>query len=99
MARPSSCGGEERAGGILELPGAAYLTEFRIELGLPIWRYEIGDIAIEKRIMLVHGQNTVHITYELVKGDGPIRLKLLPSVHFRPHEAPVAALPSTTSTQ
>jgi len=82
-------GGEERAGGVLELPGAAYLTEFRLELGLPIWRYEFADIAIEKRIMLVHGQNTVHITYELVKGDGPVRLKLKPSVHFRAHEAPV----------
>lgn len=81
--------GEERAGGILDLSGAAYLTEFRLELGLPIWRYELGAIAIEKRIMLVHGQNTVHITYELVRGDGPVRLKLLPSVHFRAHEAPV----------
>ncbi len=81
--------GEERAGGMLELPGAAYLTEFRTELGLPIWRYQIQQTIIEKRIMLVHGQNTVHITYDLIQGPGPVRLKLLPSVHFRPHEAPV----------
>jgi predicted glycogen debranching enzyme len=81
--------GEERTGGVLELPGAAYLTEFRLEMGLPVWRYEFGDIVIEKRVMLVHGQNTVHITYQLVRGEGTVRLKLLPSVHFRPHEAPV----------
>ncbi len=82
-------GGDERAGGVLELPGAAHLTEFRLELGLPIWRYEFGGVAVEKRIMLVHGQNTVHIAYDLVKGNEPVRLKLLPSVHFRPHEAAV----------
>lgn len=81
--------GNERIGGVLELPGAAYLTEFRLEMGLPIWRYEMNGIAVEKRVMLVHGQNTVHITYELVRGEGPVRLKLLPSVHFRPHEAAV----------
>src|SRR5437764_6659338 len=32
-------GGEERAKGALELHGADYLTEFRLEKGLPIWRY------------------------------------------------------------
>lgn len=81
--------GEERVGGVLDLPGAAHLTEFRLDMGLPVWRYEVGGLAIEKRILLVHGQNTVHITYQLVRGDGPVRLKLKPSVHFRPHEAPV----------
>ena len=82
--------GEERASGVLNMPGADHLTEFRLDLGLPTWRYEMGGFAIEKRIMLVHGQNTAHITYSLVRGDGPVRLKLLPAVHFRPHEASVA---------
>lgn len=80
--------GEERAGGNLQVPGAAYLAEFRLEMGVPCWRYEVNDSVIEKRIMLVHGQNTVHIQYRLL--DGPaLRLKLRPSVQFRPHEARV----------
>ncbi len=83
-------GGEERTGGVLELPGARYLTEFRLEQGLPVWRYEVNGFAIEKRVLLPHLQNTVHINYRLVTGDGVIRLKLRPSVHFRPHEAPVS---------
>lgn len=81
--------GEERVGGILDLPGAAYLTEFRLDMGLPVWRYELHGVTIEKRILLPHGQNTVHIQYSVVAGAGPVRLKLRPSVHFRPHEAPV----------
>src|SRR5213596_663870 len=30
-------GGEERIGDILEIHGARHLTEFRLELGLPVW--------------------------------------------------------------
>src|ERR1700689_4990993 len=32
--------GEERASGVLNLPGSDHLSEFRIEMGLPTWRYE-----------------------------------------------------------
>jgi predicted glycogen debranching enzyme len=83
-------GGEERLGGHLDVPGAAYLTEFRLEMGLPVWRYQLGGAVVEKRVLLLHGQNTVHITFRLVSGTGPVRLKLRPSLHFRPHEAPVS---------
>ncbi len=83
-------GGEERAGGALQLHGADYLTEFRLDMGLPVWRYAVGNIVFEKRILLPHRQNTVHVNYRLVEGAGPVRLKLRPSVHFRPHEAPVS---------
>ena len=83
-------GGEERVGGVLNVPGALHLTEFRLEMGLPIWRYELGGIAIEKQVVLPHGQNTVHVQYRLVAGDGIVRLKLRPSLHFRSHDAPVS---------
>src|SRR5262245_61366744 len=33
-------GGEERTGG-LDLPGAAFLKEFRLEKGIPNWRYAL----------------------------------------------------------
>src|SRR5438105_14844607 len=51
-------GGEERVGA-LTMPGAAYLTEFRLDLGLPVWRYEVRGFALEKRVVLPHAQNTV----------------------------------------
>src|SRR2546423_1012079 len=83
-------GGEER-GGTVDVPGAAYLTEFRLDRGLPVWRYQVGQTIIAKRVLLPHMQNPAHVNYRLVQGDGPVRLKLRPSVHFRPHEAPVNA--------
>jgi predicted glycogen debranching enzyme len=83
-------GGEERGAGVLQLYGANYLTEFRLEQGLPVWRYQVKDCIFEKRVLLPHRQNTVHINYRLVSGDGGLRLYVRPSVHFRPHEAPVS---------
>jgi predicted glycogen debranching enzyme len=83
-------GAEEFAGGRLDLHGAEHLVEFRLESGLPVWRYAAGGIIFEKRLMLAHRQNTVYLNYRLIEGDGPVRLKLRPSVHFRGHEEPVS---------
>jgi len=88
--------GEERAHGHLEVPGAEHLSEFRLEDGLPIWRYEVGGVVLEKQLLLPHLQNTVHVTYRLVSslsGQGPVRLELRPSLEFRPHEGSVSQPP------
>ncbi|HTI38611.1 MAG TPA: amylo-alpha-1,6-glucosidase [Vicinamibacterales bacterium] len=66
-----------------------HLVEFRLDTGLPVWTYKVGEFAIEKRVFMLHGQNTVHVTYRLLEGKGPLRVVLRPSVHFRPHEAAV----------
>jgi glycogen debranching enzyme len=79
-------GGDEREGDALEVPAMNHLVELRLEGGLPIWRYDVQDYVLEKRLLLPHSQNTVHITYQLLSGPGPVRLELRPSVNFRPHE-------------
>ncbi len=82
-------GGEERSVG-LQLHGATHLVEFRLELGLPIWTYAVEGFSIEKRVVMTHRQNTVHVAYRLLEGPGPCRLALRPGLHFRPHDAPVS---------
>ena len=88
--RAENLGGEERVGSVLNVQGAQHLVEFRLELGLPVWTYDIDGTVIEKRILMPHGHNTVHVTYALLQGEGTVRLKLRPAVHFRVHEAPVS---------
>src|SRR3954468_10579893 len=66
-----------------------HLSEFRLELGLPVWVYRLDAFTIEKRVLMPHGQNTVHITYRVVEGDGTVRFNLRPSVHYRGYEASV----------
>jgi predicted glycogen debranching enzyme len=81
--------GEEVYEDRLDLRAAKHLTEFTLESGLPIWRYEAEQHVIEKRLIMPHLQNTVHISYKLLSGKGPVRLRLRPSMHFRPIESPV----------
>jgi len=81
-------GGQERAGSGLEWPGAEHLAEFRLDFGLPVWRYELGATVVEKRVHMLHQQNTVHVTYHLIHG-GPVRIKLRPALHVRPLEGSV----------
>jgi len=81
-------GGQERAGSGLEWPGAQHLAEFRLDSGLPVWRYELGATVVEKRVHMLHQQNTVHVTYHLLQG-GPVRIKLRAALHVRPLEGSV----------
>ena len=83
-------GGEERTDQGPEMPGVQYLSVFRLEAGLPVWRYEVKGIVLEKRLYLLHLQNTVHITYRLVSGASPVQLTLRPLVYFRAHEGLVS---------
>ncbi|AUX47019.1 glycogen debranching protein [Sorangium cellulosum] len=62
------------------------LAEFRLEAGLPVWRYQGAGMVFERRLLMPHGQNTVHVTYTLLEGAGPVRIELQPWVNFRPHE-------------
>jgi predicted glycogen debranching enzyme len=75
-------------------PGCEHcVTEFRLENHLPVWRYEVEGVVIEKYVLFLHGQNTVHIHYRLIEGPDKVQLELRPSIHFRRHEAAVSELP------
>ncbi len=82
-------GDEDEVAGPNVVDRTEYLAEFRLELGLPVWLYRLDGFAIEKRIMMPYGQNTVHITYRVIEGSGTIRFNLRPSVHYRGYEAAV----------
>ena len=83
-------GGEEKVAGKLHIHGAEHLIDFRLEAGLPVWRYEVGGCELERRIFFAYRHNTVYVQYRLLKGPGRARLKLRPSVHFRGHDDPVS---------
>jgi predicted glycogen debranching enzyme len=83
-------GGEETSAGVA-FHGARALADFRLERGLPVWRYEIEGLILEKSLVLPHLQNTVFLRYRLLEAPGPARLRVWPSLHFRPHEGRVDA--------
>src|SRR5437762_7789845 len=84
-----SLGSGERAGGQLDLRAAEYLREFRLEDGMPGWTYHVRDLVVEKRVLLLHLQNTVHLIYRIIEGQTRPRLRLRPAFQFRNHESAV----------
>jgi predicted glycogen debranching enzyme len=86
-------GAEELAGIAPEATLA--LSEFRLEAGLPVWRYEVDGFVLEKRLFLPYRQNTVHVSYLLLSGKGKLRLGFRPAMHFRSHDAAVSEPRST----
>lgn len=70
--------------------GCDGLAAFRLELGLPSWRYAFGDIIIERQLVMLHGQNTVLLVWRLVEGAERLKLTLQPFLNVRPSDAKVS---------
>ncbi len=82
-------GALEHATDRLVLQDHRYLVEFFLEMGLPVWRYEIGGALIERRLWMPHCFNTVIARYRLLRGPSPVSLQLEPGIYFRSYDAPV----------
>jgi predicted glycogen debranching enzyme len=83
-------GGREHVSDTVGSQPSEYLVEVRLEAGLPVWRFDVNGIVIERRLFLTHMQNTVHVIYELIDGADEIELGLRPSANFRAQENPVS---------
>src|SRR5258706_11813673 len=87
--------GDEHGGREVAFPEDGILEEFAAENGKPVWHFSMNGIRIEKRVLMPHLQNTTYIVYRLLEGPAGLRLRLRPSLHFRPHEGLVAEPVST----
>jgi predicted glycogen debranching enzyme len=68
---------------------AVVVSDFRLVGGLPVWRYTFDEVVLEKRLFMPNEQNSIVVTYTLVRANQPIRFGLRPMVAIRMHEAPV----------
>jgi predicted glycogen debranching enzyme len=66
-------------------------VEFRLECGLPVWKYDLWGGVIEKRVLMPYRQNTVYVEYRYTQGEGAIRIGLRPGIQFRNHDAKIDA--------
>ncbi|MBA3769802.1 MAG: glycogen debranching enzyme N-terminal domain-containing protein, partial [Blastocatellia bacterium] len=71
--------------GTIHPNGYRHITRFSLD-PFPIWTFEIGTVVIEKRIFMVHGENSTVCKWRVVEGDaGEISLTLRPLAAFRDH--------------
>src|SRR5579863_7025779 len=65
--------------------GHNLLKSFRLD-PFPIFTYEVGGVEIEKRVCMVHGENTTVVEYEVL-GTTPCTLELRPLIAFRDYHS------------
>ena len=66
--------------------GQRYLTDF-IYNGNVTFVYQAGDLEIRKQLVLVHGQNTVAIDYEITNSGEVADFTITPLFNYREHSA------------
>ncbi|MFP2926603.1 amylo-alpha-1,6-glucosidase [Pyxidicoccus sp. 3LG] len=79
---------EERADGSSDEDGARYLRGFHLEGLVPVWEYQVGPTRLRRKLVMVHGENTVFIAWEHVSGP-EVGLRLRPFPVDRPHDKPI----------
>ena len=71
------------ASGAVEPQGFHFIEKFHLEGTTPVWRYEIGDARVEKRVWMEQGANTTYVQYTLIQGETSIELQLNTLVNYR----------------
>ncbi len=68
--------------GTIHPEGFKLLAEFRLD-PFPVWKYVAGGVTIEKRVFMVHGENTTVCRWKIA-GEAPsdVRLELRPLLAF-----------------
>jgi predicted glycogen debranching enzyme len=71
------------ASGAIEPQGYVYIESFRLDGTMPVWRFAIGDALLEKRVWMLHGENTTYVQYTMSRGSQFMELELRTLINYR----------------
>jgi predicted glycogen debranching enzyme len=71
------------ASGAIEPNGCVHIESFRLDGTTPVWRFAIGDAILEKRVWMLHGENTTYVQYTMLRGSRSIELQLRTLINYR----------------
>ncbi|HLK21370.1 MAG TPA: amylo-alpha-1,6-glucosidase [Bryobacteraceae bacterium] len=76
--------------GVVHPQGHNFMVEFRLD-PFPVFVYRAGGVEIEKRVFMLHGENTTVVEYELRPLDGRLpvdsALEVRPLIAFRDYHS------------
>src|SRR5215471_19079720 len=70
--------------GTIHPNGYTHLKKFRLD-PFPVFTYAIGGVELEKRVFMVHGENTTVIEYSVTAGE--CTLEVRPLIAFRDYHS------------
>lgn len=65
------------------------VAKVALKAGQPVWTYAYDGYEVAKSAFFIHKQNSIIVTYELLKGNSPAELIFRPYFNFKHYEAPV----------
>jgi predicted glycogen debranching enzyme len=71
------------ASGAIEPHGYVHIESFRLEGTSAVWRFAIADAILEKRVWMLHGENTTYVQYTLLRGSQSMELELRTLINYR----------------
>jgi predicted glycogen debranching enzyme len=71
------------ASGLVDPQGYQHIAEFRLDGGIPVWRFAVADALLDKRVWMKHGANTTYVRYNCVRASGPMQLSIKALVNYR----------------
>jgi predicted glycogen debranching enzyme len=87
LGRRYDLSANEFDGGAVEPKGFVHIESFRLEEGIPTWRYAFADVLLDQRIFMKQGYNTTHITLHAVRASAPVSVSLTPLCTYRDYHS------------
>ncbi len=69
-------GVHEWAGTTVQPQGYQLLESFAVVDGVPVWRWQVGDVVIEREVAMAHGRSAVGVVHRVVRAGDRVRLEL-----------------------
>ncbi|MBI4259109.1 MAG: glycogen debranching enzyme family protein [Actinobacteria bacterium] len=69
-------GVHEWGSGAVDPAGHLELASFELDGSVPRWRWQVGDVVLEREVAAVHGRPAVGVAHRVVRAPGPVRLEL-----------------------
>src|SRR5262249_4157415 len=66
----------EWANSVVDPKGHLLLESFRLDQGVPTWRWSLGDVVVERQVAMAHGRPAVAVVHRLVRASSLVRLEL-----------------------
>ncbi len=66
----------EWAGGVVDPAGHRFLECFTLAEGIPMWRWVVGEVAVESSLAMAPGRPAVGVVHRVVRAPGPVRLEV-----------------------
>src|ERR1051326_8925068 len=63
----------EWGNGIVDPTGHLELESFRLRDGVPVWRWSLGDVVLERTLAMTRSRPAVAVVHRLVRAPAPVR--------------------------